>query len=125
MKRTLLAPAVLSMMLFMGACGGEADGSAPERAAPSVGVAGSGAAATAELARVDFAVEGMTCGGCAVGTRAALEKLDGVEDADASYEESSAWALYDPARVTPERIMEAIRELGYTPTVVEIESNTE
>lgn len=70
----------------------------------------------AGLVRAEFKVEGMTCGGCAIGTQMALEKLEGVEDAGASYEESRAWALYDPAKVTPERMMAAIRELGYTPT---------
>lgn len=74
-------------------------------------------AVPAGLARVEFAVQGMTCGGCAVGTRAALKKLEGVQDADANYEQSTAWAVYDPKTVTPERMMDAIRELGYTPAV--------
>lgn len=77
------------------------------------------AASSAQFARVQFHVEGMTCGGCVIGTRAALKKLDGVQDADASYEDSSAWALYDPAKVTPERMIAAIKELGYTATVVQ------
>ena len=55
-----------------------------------------------------------------IGTRAALRKLDGVQQADASYDDATskgtAWALYDPSKVTPERMMAAIRELGYTPT---------
>jgi copper chaperone CopZ len=118
MMRTLFASALLGMTLLLAACGGEADGSTAERSASPSDAAGSEATASAELARVDFAVAGMTCGGCAVGTRVALERLDGVEEADASYEEGRAWALYDPARVTPERMMAAIRELGYTPTVV-------
>lgn len=74
-------------------------------------------AVPAGLARVEFAVQGMTCGGCAVGTRAVLKKLDGVQDADANYEQSTAWAVYDPKTVTPEQMMNAIRELGYTPAV--------
>jgi copper chaperone CopZ len=115
MMKTLFASTLLGMTLLLSACGGEGSELAAER---SAGTAVSEGIAAAELARVDFAVEGMTCGGCAVGTRAALEKLDGVRDADASYEKSTAWALYDPAKVTPERMMEAIRELGYTPTIV-------
>jgi copper chaperone CopZ len=68
-------------------------------------------------------VAGVDCGGCVIGTRAALRKLEGVQQADASYDDATgkgtAWALYDPAKVTPERMMAAIRELGYTPTLVE------
>lgn len=56
-----------------------------------------------------------------LGTRAALKKLEGVRNADASYDDATgqgaAWALYDPARTTPERMMATIRELGYTPTL--------
>jgi len=74
----------------------------------------------AGLARANFDVVGMDCGGCVIGTRAALRKLQGVQQADASYEDATskgtAWAIYDPSRVTPERMMAAIRELGYTPT---------
>lgn len=78
------------------------------------------------LARAEFNVEGMDCGGCVIGTRAALKKLEGVQQADAAYDNATtkgtAWALYDPAKVTPERLMAAIRELGYTPTLVSAQS---
>lgn len=42
--------------------------------------------------------------------------------ADATYDDATgrgtAWAEYDPARVTPERMAEAIGALGYTATPV-------
>lgn len=88
-------------------------------AASASEIPGSEPVSTSELVRVSFAVDGMTCGGCAASTKVVLRRLDGVKDADASYAESTAWALYDPAKVTPERMMAAIRELGYTPTIVE------
>ena len=65
-------------------------------------------------------MKGMDCAGCVIGTRAALKRLDGVREAGASFgslEASPAWAVYDPARVTSERMMAAIRELGYTPAI--------
>ena len=125
----VLVLAGLAALPLLSACsdpGASADASvrggqaaAVEAAAPPV---------PAGLARADFDVAGMDCGGCAIATRAALRKLDGVERADASYDDETgkgaAWALYDPAKVTPERLMEAIRELGYTPTVVEGEGST-
>lgn len=61
-----------------------------------------------------FKVEGMTCGGCEVGVRLSVKKLDGVEEVEASYEEGRATVTYDAAKVTPEQIVAAIEELGYT-----------
>lgn len=73
--------------------------------------------------RVRFQVDDMTCGGCAVATRTALRKLPGVQDAGASYNDEtaagSAWAVYDPQKVSVEEMIAAIKELGYTATVVE------
>lgn len=61
-----------------------------------------------------FKVEGMTCGGCEVGVRMNVKKLDGVASVEASYDEGHAKVTYDPDRVTPEMIVEAIEKLGYT-----------
>ncbi len=69
-----------------------------------------------------FAVEGMTCGGCEAGVRFAVGKLAGVETVEASYREHRAEVTYDPAQVTPEQIIDAIEELGYTAELVEDES---
>lgn len=74
-------------------------------------------------ARAVFAVDGMTCGGCAIATKMALRKLDGVVEASTAFDENtgegSAWAIYDPNRIQPDRLMAAIRQLGYSPTPVE------
>jgi copper chaperone CopZ len=119
--------AALGIAFLLSACSGGRD--EPEVANTSTAVPAENVAASpegrtpVELARVDFDVAGMDCGGCVIGTRAALRKLEGVQQADASYDDGTgkgtAWALYDPAKVTPERMMEAIRELGYTPTVAD------
>ncbi|CAN5800429.1 hypothetical protein BH23GEM7_BH23GEM7_20820 [soil metagenome] len=121
----MLAFGALAVLPLFQACSDE-----PAEANPSAGVpsevAATGTSAEvipAGLARVDFDVAGMDCGGCVLGTRAALRKLEGVQKADASYADATgqgtAWALYDPAKVSPERMMSAIRELGYTPTLVQ------
>jgi copper chaperone CopZ len=68
--------------------------------------------------RAKFAVAGMTCGACAAATRIALERLDGVDEAGASYKDESAWVCYDPARITPAQMEHAIGTLGYRPTLV-------
>jgi copper chaperone CopZ len=77
--------------------------------------------AAAPLITAEFDVEGMTCGGCALATEAALRKLDGVAAADAEYDartkEGRCTVEYDPARVNSEQMLAAIRDLGYEPTL--------
>jgi hypothetical protein len=47
---------------------------------------------------VRFKVDGMTCGGCVIGVRTVLTRLDGVSKADVSYEDQRAVVTYDPAK---------------------------
>lgn len=74
----------------------------------------------ADTLRVALHVEGMTCGGCAISTRAVLSRLEGVRRAEVDYERKRALVTYDPARVTPPRMIAALKDkLGYTARVVE------
>ncbi len=74
----------------------------------------------ADTQRVALHVEGMTCGGCAISTRAVLNRLEGVKRAEVDYERKRALVTYDPARVTPPRMIAALKDkLGYTARVVE------
>lgn len=68
---------------------------------------------------VTFAIEGMSCGGCATSIAEALRRVDGVLSADVSYDERRARVAYDADRVSQERLMEVIRELGYRVEVAE------
>lgn len=99
------------------ACGGEAAEAADRTAGEE--------AAAVRLATAEFSVAGMTCGGCALAAEAALKRLPGVAGADARYDdrtgEGRATVEYDPARVAPERMMAAMEELGYEPTLLEAE----
>jgi copper chaperone len=79
-------------------------------------------ALTAEATKVaTIQVEGMTCGGCAIGVRTALKRLDGVAGAEVSYEDQRAVVTFDPEKVSTDRMLEAIREFGYTATLVSVE----
>ncbi len=60
----------------------------------------------------------MTCGGCAIGVRRVLTRLDGVREADVSYEQQRAVVTYDTTKVTVEQMIAAIKTLGYKATVV-------
>ncbi|MGH7459196.1 MAG: heavy-metal-associated domain-containing protein [Longimicrobiaceae bacterium] len=77
-------------------------------------------APAAELARVALQVEGMTCGGCALSTRIVLKRLDGVKEAEVSYEQKRAIVTYDPDKVTPERMIAALKDkLGYAAKIID------
>ncbi len=82
-------------------------GSATARVTPSV-----------EPATVTLKVEGMTCGGCVIGVRTVLRRLDGVREADVSYEQQRAVVNYDTAKVTVEQMIAAIKTLGYKASLV-------
>lgn len=89
-------------------------------AAPTVSTVRSAprlAADVAEEKTVRLAVEGMTCGGCAVSTKKVLTRLPGVTKAEVSYEKKEAVVTYDPAKVTIEEMIAAVKTLGYTATV--------
>lgn len=83
-------------------------------AAPSVPALGADAA---EEKTVRLTVEGMTCGGCAIGTRKVLTRLTGVAKAEVSYEKKEAVVTYDPEKVTVEQMIAAIKTLGYAATI--------
>ena len=67
-------------------------------------------------------VEGMTCAACSTSVRVVLKKLDGVVDAKVSLEEKKAVVTYDPAKVSPDKMVEAIQtRLPYKAKVLEPE----
>lgn len=60
-------------------------------------------------------VTGMICAGCEAAVKMAAKKVDGVIDATASHEKSTAEITYDPTKTNPEAIAKAITEhSGFT-----------
>lgn len=53
-------------------------------------------------------IQGMTCGACTASVRVVLKKLDGVSEAKVSFEEKRAVVAYDPAKITPQKMADAI-----------------
>lgn len=125
-RRSYSSLAALALLLAVGVVGWTS-GCGGDGAEAGDRVAGESPAA-ARLATAEFDVEGMTCGGCALATEAALKKLDGVARADADYDERTGegrcTVKYDRARVGPDRMIAAIRELGYEPTLLDAKSGT-
>ena len=59
----------------------------------------------------------MTCNSCALSIRLALSRLPGIGKAEVSFPEKRARVTYDPNRVQPQRMVQAIKELGYNARV--------
>lgn len=64
-------------------------------------------------ASVSLHVEGMTCASCKVAVRTALTKLDGVKGDRVDVANKSATIEYDPTKVTPQQLVDAVNRLGY------------
>ena len=70
------------------------------------------APASAPSGRLDLPIEGMTCASCAARIEKRLNRLDGVE-ASVNYATETASVAFDPGRVAPERLVEAVEQAGY------------
>lgn len=68
-------------------------------------------------------VQAMTCPSCKVAVRTALTKLAGVKGARVDVDRKSATVDYDPTRVTPQQMIDAVNRLGY-PTSLPAKSGT-
>ena len=62
---------------------------------------------------VTFSVEGMTCAWCPVAVKTVLKRLDGVKEAKVSLSEKNAVVEYEPAKVKPQEMVDAVNRLGY------------
>jgi copper chaperone CopZ len=60
-------------------------------------------------------ITGMSCGHCVARVQKALSKLDGVDVRNV--EVGSAEMSYDPSRVSPDQILEAVDAAGFEPSV--------
>ena len=63
--------------------------------------------------RIEFAVTGMSCAGCAANVERALRKTAGVLEAVVNIATARATVLYDPRAVAPAGLVQAIRGAGY------------
>ncbi len=55
----------------------------------------------------------MPCASCSLSVRVALKRLAGVADAKVSAAKKIATVEYDPAKVTPQQMIDAVNKLGY------------
>lgn len=72
-----------------------------------------------ETKKACFNVEGMTCATCPITTKAAIKKLDGIKNAQVSFEMKNAIVSYDLALTNPKEIKAKIDSVGYKATEVQ------
>lgn len=72
-----------------------------------------GATTREAMTAVSFPVTGMTCAACQARVQRSLASQPGVTDASVNLITNTAAVKYDPALVTPEHLVEAVRATGY------------
>lgn len=71
------------------------------------------APAFAATKTVTLSVSGMTCAACPITVKKALTKVDGVQNAEVSYEKKEAFVTYDDAKTNVEALTRATEGAGY------------
>lgn len=70
----------------------------------------------ADIQTVEFSISGMTCNGCAEHVKHEVNKLNGIVEVKASYENEHALVEYDKTKTTVTAIEKAINSTGYKVT---------
>ena len=73
------------------------------------------------MKQLDIGIEGMTCASCSSRVERAIGKLDGVVEAPVNLATERASVTYDEAVLSPSAVIDAVRELGYSPLTEEFE----
>jgi Cu+-exporting ATPase len=75
--------------------------------------AGGSASGGASVEKVTIPVSGMTCAACSSRIQRTLSKTPGVSEANVNLMLKNAVVQFDPAAISPEQLVEKIRETGY------------
>lgn len=74
--------------------------------------------AWADSRTVKLSVPSMNCAMCPITVRKALEKVDGVKQADVDYKTKSAVVVYDDQKASVDLLTKATQDAGYPSTEV-------
>ncbi len=66
------------------------------------------------MEKIELAIEGMHCGGCATGIQMVTEQLDGVTSAFVDLDAKKGTWEIDSTKVSPDAIISEISKLGYS-----------
>ncbi|MDL0432764.1 mercury resistance system periplasmic binding protein MerP [Marinobacter sp. TBZ242] len=73
--------------------------------------------ALAAMQTVTLSVPGMNCAACPITVKVALNKVDGVSQADVSYPEREAVVTFDDTQTSVEALTQATGNAGYPSTM--------
>lgn len=114
-KRLYLIITLIAALTLMGAIAAMADdcGAAPKTEA-TVKATTTNAVAPANGQKLVLNVSGMTCGACVNTVTKSLSAVNGVSDVTVNLEKGTAELVYDPAKVKPDMLAEAVSKAGYS-----------
>src|SRR5512147_2816136 len=67
--------------------------------------------------KLNLRIHGMHCASCVSTVENGLTKLDGVQSANVNLATASAVVQFDPGKLSEEKIVSTVSELGYAATV--------
>jgi copper chaperone CopZ len=62
---------------------------------------------------LELDISGMHCAGCAAGIEGTLKNLEGIKSASVNFATSKGIFIFNPAKISKEKIIQKIKELGY------------
>ncbi len=68
---------------------------------------------TVAIQKQKMSVGGMSCSACQASVKKAIKSLDGVTDVEVNLEKKFAFFSYDPLKIKPEQIRNAVNDIGY------------
>jgi len=99
--------------VLLAACAVSVFALSPARAQSPAPAPAAKTAAAADTQRVTIKVTGMFCESCEASVRAMLKRADGVHSATVDAKRGEAIVAYDPAKTTPQALVDVITRLGY------------
>lgn len=85
---------------------------------PRAGAEATAARPSPTISTAALTVDGMTCASCSLAVRTALGRLDGIRDVRVNVGAKRTVIEYEPARVTPQQLVDAVNRLGYRASLV-------
>ena len=116
-RRSLLGVGALAVLAIVGSpwlLGVSPGGATQQAQAAATNSQQAGASATpASFQQIVLTVDGMTCAACPKTVRTALEGVEGVHSAEATFEPPEAVVRFDPDKVSVEELTNATKNAGY------------
>jgi len=66
-----------------------------------------------DMEKLELNIEGMHCGACATGIQMLVSQMDGVKSIFVDYNTKKGVVEFDSSKITKDKIINAIAELGY------------